>query len=159
MLKHSKCSFVRQSLEYLGYIISAAGVPTDPAKIQALTDWPIPTHLNQLRGFLGLSGYCRKFIKHYGVISKPLTDLLKKNIVFLCTPQHQQCFDTLKQALISASILAPLDFTKGFTMETDASAIGIGAILMQDNHPVAYLSKALGPKHKPYPLMKKSAWQ
>jgi hypothetical protein len=133
-------------LEHLGYIIGAAGVSTDPAKIQAVTDWPVPIDLNKLRGFLGLSGYYRKFIKHYVVISRPLTDLLKKNTIFLWTPQHQQCFGTLKQALISAPVLALLDFTKGFTVETNALATGIGAILMQDNHPVVYLSKAPGPK-------------
>ena len=106
----------------------------------------MPTDLKQLRGFLGLSGYYRKFIKNYGIISRPLTDLLKKNTVFLWTPTHQKSFDTLKTALTSAPVLALPDFSKPFTIETDASATGMGAVLMQNSHPVAYLSKALGVK-------------
>ena len=106
----------------------------------------MPTDLKQLRGFLGLSGYYRKFIKNYGIINRPLTDLLKKNTVFLWTPTHQKSFDTLKTALTSAPVLALPDFSKPFTIETDASATGMGAVLMQNSHPVAYLSKALGVK-------------
>jgi hypothetical protein len=146
LLKMSKCSFAQQSLEYLGHVISAAGVATDPTKIKAVQEWPTPTDLKQLRGFLGLSGYYRKFIRHYGLLSSPLTDLLKKHNPFCWTPQHQMCFDNLKQALVSAPVLALPDFSKGFTIETDASAKGIGAVLMQDHHPIAYLSKALRPK-------------
>lgn len=146
LLKKSKCSFAQQSLNYLGHIISAQGVATDRSKIQVVSDWPTPTDSKQLRGFLGLFGYYRKFIRNYGVLSQPLTDLLKKGSLFLWTPQHQQCFHAVKQALISAPVLALPDFSKNFTVETDASATGIGAVLMQDNHPVAYLSKALGPK-------------
>jgi len=146
LLKKSKCSFAQQKLEYLGHIISDQGVATDPEKIQAIASWPTPTDSKQLRGFLGLSGYYRKFIRNYAVFSRPLTDLLKKQVPFVWTTQHQQCFTTLKEALISSPVLALPDFTKSFQVETDASSTGIGAVLMQDNHPIAYLSKAHGVK-------------
>jgi len=146
LLKHSKCSFAQTSLEYLGHIISGTGVSTDPTKVNVVANWATPTNVKQLRGFLGLSGYDRKFIKNYVLFSRPLTDLLKKNVPFVWTGQHQLCFDTLRAALISAPVLALPDFSKGFQIETNASAKGIGAVLMQDHHPIAYMSKALGVK-------------
>jgi len=146
LLKQSKCSFGQQSLEYLGHIISGQGVATDPTKLKAIEAWPTPSDTKQLRGFLGLSGYYRKFIKNYAVFSRPLTYLLRKQVPFVWTTQYQECFDTLKKALMSAQVLALPDFSKGFQIETDASATGIGAVLMLDHHPIAYLSKALGIK-------------
>lgn len=145
-LKCSKCSFAQQSLEYLGHIISAQGVGTDPMKTTAIAQWPTPTDAKQLWSFLGLFGYYRKFIRNYGVISWPLTDLFKKHTVFHWTPDLQSSFDTLKVALASAPVLSLPDFTKSFTIETDASAPGIGAVLSQQGCPIAYISKALGPK-------------
>jgi hypothetical protein len=87
-----------------------------------------------------------KFVQHFGIISKPLNDLLKMNYVFVWTRDHEVAFQTLKSALIQAPVFALPYFSKPFCIETDASAGGVGAILMQDHHPIAYVSKALGPK-------------
>ena len=97
LIKRSKCSFARNTVEYLGYVISEAGVATDSSKIQAVSLWPTPKTVKQLRGFLGLTGYYRKFIKHYGLLSKPLTDLLRKNVRFQWSLAANIAFEQLKK--------------------------------------------------------------
>lgn len=147
-VKLSKCSFAKQQVFYLGHVIDAQGVATDPLKIQAIAEWPKPNCIKDLRSFLGLAGYYRKFIRHFGVICQSLTTLLKKGSLFVWTNDHDLAFNTLKKALMSAPVLALLDFTTTFLVETDASALGVGAVLMQRGHPLAFLSKALGPKSR-----------
>ena len=96
--KPSKCSFAQESIAYLGHIISSKGVSTDPQKTQAVQDWPVPTNVKEIRGFLGLTGYYRRFIKHYSLTSKPLTLILKKGAQFVWSSVTQEAFDTLSIA-------------------------------------------------------------
>ena len=145
-VKKSKCSFAQHRLEYLGHVISAEGVATDPSKIQAIEKWPVPVSVKQVRGLLGFAGFYRKYIRHYGTIIRPLTELLKKNVQFVWTEAAQIDFLTLKQALMAAPVLAFPDFSNPFDVHTDASGLGIGAVLSQKGHPIAYLSKALSPR-------------
>lgn len=124
LAKQSKCTFGVTKIEYLGHVISAEGVSTDPSKSAAIKDWPIPKTVKQLRGFLGLAGYYRRFIKDYGKISKPLTILLQKD-GFFWNADSETAFNTLKAALISAPVLALPDFMATFILETYASNTGI----------------------------------
>lgn len=146
-VKLSKCSFGQPSVNYLGHVISGTGVSVDASKVQCLTDWPKPTTLKALRGFLGLAGYYRRFVKNFGLIARPLTDMLKANN-FIWTPLSEEAFQQLKLAVTTAPVLALPDFSKSFTIETDASGLGMGAVLTQDKHPIAFLSKAFSPKNQ-----------
>lgn len=145
--KASKCLFDQNKVDYLGHIITEQGVTTDPSKVQAMKDWPKPDTLKQLRGFLGITGYYRRFIRHYGIISKPLTDLLKHNS-FCWNATAQAALQTLKNAMITAPVLALPDYKLPFILETDACGSGVGAVLMQGGWPIAYFSKSLAPKHQ-----------
>jgi len=146
-LKLSKCCFAQKEIEYLGHCISARGVATKPSKITAVQQWPTPKNLKELRGFLGLTGYYRRFVHHYGIIARPLTNLLKKK-QFQWTPQATLAFEALKKAMSETPVLALPNFAIPFIVETDACATGVGAVLMQENKPIAFLSKALGPTHQ-----------
>ena len=105
----------------------------------------MPSSVKELRSFLGLAGYYRHFVKHFGVITRPLTELLKKGVPFAWSTVHDVAFHALKQALTSALVLVLLDFSKPFSVETDTSGTGIDVVLTQDGHPLAFLSKSLCP--------------
>lgn len=106
------------------HVISAAGVSTDPKKVEIIRKWPTPSSVKDIRSFLGMACYYRKFLRSFGLISKPLTNLLKKGELFVWTSVTEEAFQTLKQALISAPVLAMPNFSKPFTVETDALDFG-----------------------------------
>lgn len=107
--KKSKCAFAQSQINYLGHVISGQGISIDPSKLQDVQDWPVPHTVKQLRGFLGLAGYYKKFIRGYGILAKPLTCLLQKG-KFGWSIEAQHAFDNLKQALTTAPVLALPNF-------------------------------------------------
>jgi hypothetical protein len=122
----------------------------DPDKVSVVTAWPSPQTLRALHGFLGLSGYYRKFIAQYGDVARPLTALLKQD-AFSWSPEAEQAFQALKQALMTAPLFQLLDFDKQFVVECDASGSGFGAVLHQGTGPIAFFSRAITAHHTKLP--------
>jgi hypothetical protein len=152
-VKLSKCEFAQQELEYLGHIIPREGVATDPRKTEAMKEWPVPTTTTELMGFLGLTGYYRKFVKDYSSIAKPLNNLLKKQ--FIWSGEAREAFEQLKVDMCSTPVLALPDFSQPFVVETNASNVGFSVVLMQKDIHVAFISKPLSVTHKSLNLWKR----
>ena len=121
VLNRKKCSFAKRQVEYLGHVISKLGVAPDADKIEAVQKWPRPTTIKQLRGFLGLSGYYKRFIMNYGKLAQPLTSLLKKEATFQWNEAVEEAFTALKMVLTRALVLALPNFAEQFVIEIDAS--------------------------------------
>jgi hypothetical protein len=145
-LKRSKCSFGTPSVAYLGHVISADGVAMDSDKVAADASWPLSRSPRGVRGFLGLVGYYRKFIRDFGSIAAPLTRLLRKE-AFVWTAEADEAFASLKRALSSAPILQMPDFARQFVVDCDASGTGFGAILHQGGGPLAFFSRPFAARH------------
>lgn len=144
MQKASKCIFAVTRVDYLGHLISARAVEVDPRKIAAVSLWHIPDSvLKALRGFIGLTGYYWWFVHDYGSLCRPLTDLLRKGEQFCWTHESDSAFNALKEAMTSTPVLALPNFEEKFVIEADASSTGMGAVLCQRGHLIAFASKRL----------------
>jgi hypothetical protein len=147
----SKCEFWLDSVKFLGHTISQDGISMDPSKVQEVMDWKPTKSVHQIRSFLGLAGYYRRFIPDFPRMAKPMTELLKKGVKFVWSEECDKAFHTLREHLTSAPVLTQPDMSKLFEVFCDASGTGLGCVLMQENRVVAYASRALRPHEKNYP--------
>ncbi|GJX58019.1 retrotransposon protein, putative, ty3-gypsy subclass [Tanacetum coccineum] len=129
--KFSKCEFWLQQVAFLGHIVSADGIIMDPSKVEAITKWPRPTTVTEVRSFLGLAGYYRRFVEGFSRLALPLTQLMRKGEKFVWTDERQESFEELKRRLVSAPILTLPSGSGGFQIYSDASKKGLGCVLMQ----------------------------
>lgn len=173
-LNPEKCRFFQRRVKFCGHVVTENGVETDPAKIEKVAQWPTPSNAEQVREYLGFTGYYRRYIKDYAKIAKPLTDLLVGTMrhkskrksgaktqpkpEWTWGPPQQAAFDKLKSALTAPPILAYADFTKSFVLHTDSSGEGLGAVLCQEQdgreRVIAYASRSLTKTEKNYPVHK-----
>lgn len=154
-LKPAKCAFAQRELIYLGHLVSQSGIAVDPAKIAAIRGFPRPANVRQLRSFIGLANYYRNFVEGYARLCRPLNALLSKTAVWLWTPDHENAFERIKDALCSAPVLCHPDSQRRFTVQTDASDVAVGAVLCQKDEEgrecvVSYLSRALTEAERKY---------
>ncbi|GJS95125.1 putative nucleotidyltransferase, ribonuclease H [Tanacetum coccineum] len=145
-----KFSFAQDEVEFLGHKIKDRGIMMDGAKIKAIQDWEPPTKVTELRTFLGLVNYYRRFIMGYSAIVSPLTNLLKKNKAWIWDEECQAAFESLKKAVMEEPVLRLPDMTMPFELHTDASDFAIGGVLMQDGHPIAFESWKLNETERKY---------
>ncbi|XP_060182450.1 uncharacterized protein LOC132612133 [Lycium barbarum] len=149
--KFSKCEFWLKSVTFLGHVISGEGVRVDSQKIDAVKSWPRPASVSDIRSFLGLAGYYRRFVEGFSSISAPLTKLTRKKIKFQWSDACERSFEELKKRLTSAPVLTLPEGTEGFVVYCDASGVGLGCVLMQHGKVVAYASRQLKVHERNYP--------
>lgn len=159
-LKPSKCAFCRSEVAFLGHIVSADGVITDPTKVDKVKNWPLPTSRREVQQFLGLANYYCRFIKDLATIAKPLHKLTEKTARFQWTQQCQEAFDELRHKLTTTPVLAFPDYSRPFVLETDASVTGLGAVLSQVDdegreHVIAYASCTMSKAERQYCVTRK----
>ena len=136
----------------MGHVISGQGISVDPTKVEAVKEWPQPTTVSEIRSFLGLAGYYRKFVKKFSTIAAPLTKLTQKGTKFVWDGSCEKAFQDLKCRLTEAPILTIPEGSEGYEVYTDASGIGLGCVLMQHDKVIAYGSRQLRPHEKNYPV-------
>ncbi|KAL0550166.1 hypothetical protein IC582_014669 [Cucumis melo] len=149
--KFSKCEFWLQQVSFLGHVVSKAGVSVDPAKIEAVTGWTRPSTVSEVRSFLGLAGYYRRFVENFSRIATPLTQLTRKGAPFVWSKACEDSFQNLKQKLVTAPVLTVPDGSGSFVIYSDASKKGLGCVLMQQGKVVAYASRQLKSHEQNYP--------
>ena len=149
--KLSKCEFWLKEVSFLGHVISEGGVSVDPGKVRDVLEWEVPQNVSEIRSFLGMAGYYRRFIEGFSKIARPMTKLLEKGSRFVWTAECQASFDELKKRLTSAPVLIMPDVQKSFSVYCDASRQGLGCVLMQEGHVVAYASRQLRKHEVNYP--------
>ncbi|WVZ83101.1 LOW QUALITY PROTEIN: hypothetical protein U9M48_030279 [Paspalum notatum var. saurae] len=149
--KFSKCAFWLKEVGFLGHVLSEKGVAVDPSKVKDVLNWKQPETVTEIRSFLGLAGYYRRFIKDFSKIAKPMTSLTKKNASFTWGPKCEEGFQELKKLLTTAPVLAQPDVTKPFDVYCDASGQGLGCVLMQEGRVIAYASRQLRKHEANYP--------
>ena len=159
-MKPGKCKIFQKKVPFLGHIVSESGIATDPMKTEQVANWPVPTTRRQVQQFLGLANYYRRFIQGFAQIAKPLHRLTEKNTPFKWTSECQDAFETLRCKLVTAPVLSFPDCSKTFILDTDASDVGIGAVLsqVQDNgeeHVIAYGSRILSKAERRYSVTRK----
>ncbi|GKA83030.1 putative reverse transcriptase domain-containing protein [Tanacetum coccineum] len=148
--KFSKCEFWIPKVQFLGHVIDSKGIHVDPAKIESIKDWASPKSATEIRQFLGLAGYYRRFIEGFSKIAKPMTKLTQKNVKFDWGEKEEAAFQLIKQKLCSAPILALPKGSENFIVYCDASHKGLGAVLMQNEKVIAYASRQLKIHEKNY---------
>ena len=148
--KLTKCRFAKSELEYLGHAVGKDGIKVDPRKIETVTTWARPNDVSQLRSFLGLSNYFRRFFQGYSTLVAPLTHLTRKDVKYIWTEQCQESFEGVKYALTHVHVLSLLIFGERFEVICDASLLGIGVVLLQKDRPIAFESRKLTPAEKNY---------
>ncbi|GJR55247.1 putative reverse transcriptase domain-containing protein [Tanacetum coccineum] len=148
--KFSKCEFWIPKVQFLGHVIDSEGIHVDPAKIESVKDWASPKSPTEIRQFLGLAGYYRRFIEGFSKIAKPMTKLTQKKVKFVWGDKQEAAFQLLKQKLCSAPILALPEGSEDFIAYCDASKKGLGAVLMQREKVIAYASRQLKIHEKNY---------
>ena len=154
-LRGAKCQIGMKEVPYLGHVFSAAGMVPDANKIAAVRDWPTPKDVSEVRQFIGLASYYRRYVKGFADIATPLHQLTEKTSQFLWTESCQAAFEMLKKSLTQAPVLCYPSFDKTFILQTDASAVGIGAVLEQEGQVVAYASRSLTLPERQYSVIER----
>ena len=160
-LKPNKCHFGQSRVNYLGHVITPEGLQPDPEKIKVVQEYPVPRTVRDIRAFMGLANYYRKFVKNFAKMASPLHDLTKKGTKFVWTSTCQVAFDALKKALTEAPILSYPDFTQPFLLSTDASDDALGMVLGQKQNGrevvIAYGGRKLNPAERNYSVTEREA--